>query len=104
MPYRGNGTWPPSWQTSTSPHSDLMQHEGRISALETTADQHHERLEDLETIADEFIAHRARPLTTIIQSRWAELVPFVIAASALLWGSRETAARLGWWLLGGGPD
>lgn len=67
MPYRGNGTWPPSWQTSTSPHSDLMQHEGRISALETTAEHHDERLEGLEEAAEEFRRHRSLSLGAVIE-------------------------------------
>ena len=88
MPYRGNGTWPPSWQTSTLPHSDLMQHEGRISALETTADHHHDRLSELEQVADEFLQHRSRSLGTVLEG-WLPYLKWWLLL-ALLAGAKIT--------------
>lgn len=88
MPYRGNGTWPPSWQTSTSPHSDLMQHEGRISALETTAEHHDERLEGLEEAAEEFRRHRSRSLGTVLEGWLPDIKWWIILV--LLAGAKVT--------------
>ena len=88
MPYRGNGHWPPSWQTTTSPHSDLMHHEGRISALETTADHHHDRLEDLEAAAEELRRHASRSLGSVLEGWLPDLKWLIIIA--LLAGAKFT--------------
>lgn len=68
MPYgRGNGAMPPWADSISQPLGPLLHHEGRISALETTAGHHHERLAGLEEAAEEFRRHRSLSLGAVIE-------------------------------------
>jgi hypothetical protein len=85
MPYRGNGASPPWADSISQPFGPLLGHEGRISALETTAEHHHDRLEDLEEAAEEFRRHASRSLGSILES-WLPDIKWLLIIALLLGG------------------
>lgn len=88
MPYRGNGASPPWADSISQPLGPLLHHEGRISALETTAGHHHERLEELEEAAEEFRRHRSLSLAGVLERFLPDIKWLVIIA--LLAGAKFT--------------
>jgi hypothetical protein len=86
----------------TAGHGErLARIEQRVDGLEEDQAEDHSILMDLR---EAFTIRASRSVGQIIQQRWFELAPIGIAASALIWGNKEVAARIGWWLLGGGPE
>jgi hypothetical protein len=85
-----------------------MNHEGRISKLETRVDNiEADQGEDhtiLDGLSDAFQRHTTRTLAQIVRQRWDEIMGYLLIAAGASYANQDALWRLWLWAAGAGPD